>query len=178
MSKALAVQQDQAHNAPQRREPVSLELREEIIMASVEGKKQAEIAEEFGRSVHTIRTVLRSEHGRRRTEELPDEFRDAAVRKLRAMAERAVDSWIRQLDLADEGKRANHLPAKDLLTHTGVLDIPSPKKDEKPQITIQIGGSTDDIVFDTVEAEETDEPERARLPARVIHKLLDDDPTA
>ncbi len=51
------------------------------------------------------------------------------------------------------GKRANHLPAKDLLTHTGVLDIPSPKKDDKPQITIQIGGSPDGIEPILIEAE-------------------------
>ena len=87
-------------------------------MAWVEGKKQSDIAEQFGRSVHTIRTVLRSDYGRRRTEEQLNEFRDAAARRLRANAGRAVDSWIRQLELADEGKRANHLPAKDLLTHT------------------------------------------------------------
>jgi hypothetical protein len=117
---------------------------------------------------------LRSDYGRQRTEEQLNEFRDAAARRLRANAGRAVDSWIRQLELADEGKRANHLPAKDLLTHTGVLDVPSPKKNEKPQITIRIGGSTDDIVFDTVEAEE---PLPAELPARVIPDLPDDDPT-
>ena len=51
------------------------------------------------------------------------------------------------------GKRANHLPAKDLLTHTGVLDIPPPKKDDKPQITIQIGGSPDGIEPILIEAE-------------------------
>ena len=154
---------------------MSFELREEIIMAWVEGHKQSEIAEQIGRSVHTVRTVLRSEYGRQRTEEQLDEFRDAAVIRLRANAERAVDSWLRKLELADGEKRANHLPAKDLLTHAGVLDIPSPEKNEEPQITIQIGGALDDIELIPVEAEE---PEPAKLPARVPPELSDYDPTA
>ena len=140
MVKSLITQRDTA-KTPQRRRPVSAEEREAIIVACVEGRTQAEIARELARSEHTIRSVLRSEYGRQRRDELLNEVKDAAVTRLRRSAVRAADSWIRQLALADAGERANHLPAKELLTHTGVLDVASPTKDEKTQIIIQIGGA-------------------------------------
>ena len=68
---------------------------------------------------------------------------------------RAAESWVRQLELVDEGQRGNHLVARDLLTHTGVLDVAAPKKGAADHIVVQIGGlSTGDFV--PVEAPETD----------------------
>ena len=65
-----------------------------------------------------------------------------------AGTKRAVDSWAQQLALADDAKRANHQPAKDWLTHAGVVGIPSPKKDTTPEIVIEFGcGSADEIEF-------------------------------
>ena len=171
MPKALTAQPNTAQQTRQRREPVGGELREAIIVGYVEGKTQAEIAEDVGRSPHTIRTVLRSDYGRQRQEELLNEVKHAAVTRLRRNAVRAVDSWIRQMELADEGKRANHLPARGLLTHAGVLDVPSPKKDDKPQVTIHVGGS--DIEPVVIDAETIDDADSvAVLPAAV---LPDDD---
>ena len=89
---------------------------------------------------------------------LEDEILDAIFRaargKLARAAERAAESWIRQLELANDGLRANHLPAKDLLTHTGIIDVAAPKKDTADQITVQIGGLT----LDDLEVEEPPEP--------------------
>lgn len=172
MPNALTVPRDRS--APKRRQPVSAAVREAIITASVEGKTQVEIAEAFDRSPHTIRTVLRSEYGQTRKAELQQEMARVAVDKLRRNVDKAADSWIRQLELSMDGRRANHLPAKDLLTHLKVLDVPSPRSNEKTEITIQIGGSSDDIVADTVGAAE---PEPAQPPARVTSELPDDDPT-
>ena len=51
--------------------------------------------------------------------------------------------------------QSQHLPARDLLTHTGVLDVAAPKKEAADHIVIQIGGLSDaDFVPD--EAPETD----------------------
>ena len=84
-----------------------------------------------------------------------DESLDAILRAARGkLAERAAESWVRQLELADDGLRANHLPAKDLLTRTGVIDVAAPKKDTAHQITVQIGGLT----LDDLEVEEPPEP--------------------
>ena len=150
---------------------MSAEEREAIIVASVEGKTQAEIALELQRSEHTVRTVLRSEYGQQRKDELLDAVRDAAVNRLRQSAVKAADSWIKQLELANDGQRANHLPAKELLTHTGVLDVAAPKKDDKPQITFHIGADLPDIPVVPVLGEEPDPV--AQLPARP-----DEEPTS
>ena len=128
MPNALTVPRDRsATPTPKRRQPVGAAVREAIITAGVEGKTQAEIAEVFDRSPHTIRTVLRSEYGQKRKAELQQEMAQVAVNKLRRNVDKAADSWIRQLDLSMEGQRANHLPAKDLLTHLKVLDVPLPR---------------------------------------------------
>ena len=163
MIKSLVTQRGTA-TTQQRRRPVSAEEREAIIVACVEGKTQAAIAQELGRSEHTVRTVLRSEYGQQRKDELLNEVKEAAVTRLRRSAVRAADSWIKQLELADGGERANHLPAKELLTHCGVLDVAAPKKDEKTQIVIQIGGAG--IPDEPVEWDEVDEADPVpQLPA-------------
>jgi len=146
MSQGLIRQQDRLpkrskkRSAPVRRQPVSPEVRERIIELSVSGKTQAEIAKETKRSAHTVRGILRSPDAKRRKEELRNEVAETVRLRLIAGSHRAVDSWARQLELADDAQRANHLPAKDWLTHAGVVDIPTPPKSHEPQILIQIGG--------------------------------------
>ena len=143
---------------------VSAKEREAIIVASIEGLSQPQIATAFGRSLHTVRGLLRSEAGKKRTAELLREIADAARSTLRRAARRAARSWVRQLELVDQGQRGNHLPARDLLTHVGVLDVPAPKRDTADHIVIQIGGvSTDDFV--PVEAPETTEQSTASRTA-------------
>ena len=142
---------------------MSAEEREAIIVACVEGKTQAEIARTLGRSEHTVRTTLRSEYGRQRKGELLNEVKEAAVTRLRRSAVRAADSWIKQLALADAGERANHLPAKELLTHTGVLDVAAPNVDRSTQVLIQIGGKG--IPEEPIEADVVEEHDPApQLP--------------
>jgi len=176
MSNAVIRHRDRPQPAvAQRRRPVELADRERMIAASLEGRSVGDIAKELGRSEHTVRNVLRSPEAVARKEQLAQDIRDVVRLKLLRAADRAVDSWMKQLDHADAGTKAQHLPARDLLTHTGVLDIPSPKKDDKPQVTIIIGGSSDDIEPILVEAEEL---ELAQLQARVDPELPDDDPTA
>ena len=98
---------------------------------------------------------MRSEAGRTRTAELLQEILHAARSRLRRAAGRAAESWLKQLGLVDGGQRGNHLPARDLLTHVGVLDVAAPKKAAADEIVIQIGGvSPDDFV--PVEAPEPD----------------------
>ena len=92
-------------------------------------------------------------------------------RKLRRAARRAAESWLKQLELVDEGQRGNHLPAKDLLTHTGVLDVAAPKKEAADHIVIQIGGLSDaDII--PIEALE---PQPASTPRQITIGPEDDD---
>ena len=126
---------------------MSAKEREAIIVASIKGKSQPEIAEKFGRSAHTVRAILRSEAGQKRTAELVQDIARAAQAILCRSVGLAAKSWIKQLELADEGQRANHAPAKDLLTHVGVIGVPAPKKKAADEIVIQTGGvSTDDFV--------------------------------
>ena len=147
--------------------------REAIIVASIEGRSQPEIAKTFGRSLHTVRAILRSEAGKTRTAELHREIADAARSKLCRAAKRAAESWLKQIELVDEGQRGNHLPARDLLTHTGVLNVAAPKKQAADQIVVQIGGvSTDDFV--PTEAPEPNPPTALR---QITVDPVDDDAT-
>ena len=111
-----------------------------MVVACVEGKTMAEIARELERSEHTIRTVLRSEYGQKRKGELLDAVKEAAVSRLRMSAVKAADSWIKQLENANRGERAQHLPAKELLTHLKILDVAAPNVDKSTKLVIQIGG--------------------------------------
>ncbi len=155
-----------------RRRAVAAKEREAIIVASIEGQSQPEIAEKFGRSPHTVRAILRSEAGKKRTAELLQDAANAARSILCRSVGRAAKSWLKQLELVDGGQRGNHLPARDLLTHVGVLDVPAPKKEAADHIVIQIGGvSTDDFV-----PTEAPEPDPATAP-RQITIGPDDDTT-
>ena len=147
MDEIVSGQRDRVQRSRKRRRAVGAKEREQIVVASVEGRSQPEIAAAFGRSLHTVRGLLRSEAGKRRTAELLREIADASRSKLRRAAGRAAESWLKQLELVDDGQRGNHLPDRDLLTHTGVLDVAAPKKDAADHIVIQIGGvSADDFV--------------------------------
>ena len=140
-------QRDRVHHPTKRRRAVGAKEQEAILVASIEGQSQPEIAKKFGRSPHTVRAILRSESGKKRTAELLQEIAHAARSRLRRAAGRAAESWLRQLELVDEGQRGNHLVARDLLTITGVLDVAAPKKDAPDQIVIQVGGvSSEDFV--------------------------------
>ena len=173
MDEIVSGQRDRVQRSPKRRRAVGAKEREAIIVASIEGQSQPQIAEKFGRSPHTVRAILRSEAGKKRTAELLQEIAHAARSTLCRAARRAAESWVRQLELVDEGQRGNHLPARDLLTHVGVLDVPAPNKDAADHIVIQIGGvSTDDFV-----PVEIPDPEPASDP-RLITIGPDDDDAA
>ena len=93
---------------------------------------------------------LKTPEALKRKDEILDAIGQAARAKLARAAVRAADSWVKQLELVDDGQRGNHLPAKDLLTHTGVLDIPRPNVEQSTEIIIQIG-SDEEIVPITVD---------------------------
>ena len=142
MRKAVTTQPDTPRHKPTktaRRRPVSPATREEIIELASFGKTHSEIATQIGRSQHTVRGVLRTPAARQHREELRQAMADEVRRRMIAGTGRAVDSWVKQLELADDAQRANHLPAKDWLTHAGVIGIPSPKKDTTPEIVIEFG---------------------------------------
>ena len=93
MPKALTVERDRAVPATvKRRQPVSVSDRERMIAAQLEGHTIGEIAEELGRSQHTVRNVLRSPEAIARKEQLTQDIRDSVRLKLIRMADRAVDS--------------------------------------------------------------------------------------
>ncbi len=164
-------QRDRVGRPTKRRRAVAAKEREAIIVASIEGKSQPEIAEKFRRSPHTVRAILRSEAGQKRTAELLQEIARAAEAILRRATGRAARSWVRQLDLVDEGKRGNHLPARDLLTRLGVIGVPAPKKKAADEIVIQIGGlSSADFV-----PVEVPEAARSATPQQITIGTGDDD---
>ena len=135
---------------------VSPAEKEDLYLAAfAEGRSIQEMATDFKRDRNTLGRLLKTPEAVQRRKEILDAITQAARGKLARAAKRAAESWIRQLELADEGLRANHAPAKDLLTHTGVLDVAAPKKDTADHITIQIGGGSD-ADFVPVEAQETD----------------------
>ena len=160
MPKPLTTQPDtirHKHKKTARRRPVSPAVREQIIQLASLGKTHAEIAKQLGRSQHTVRGVLRTPEARQHREELRQAMAEEVRRRMIAGANRAVDSWAEQLKLADDAKRANHMPAKDWLTHAGVVGIPSPKKDTTPEIVIEFGcANRDEITFTEAPDERAD----------------------
>ena len=127
-----------------------------------EGKSVTQLAEEFKRDRNTISRVLGTKEAAERCEQILDAIGQEAKAKLRRAAGRAADSWITQLENANRGERAQHLPAKELLTHSGVLDVAAPNVDRSTQVLIQIGGKG--IPEEPVEVEEPDPV--AQLPAK------------
>jgi len=107
--------------------------------AFVEGLSIQKIADQSGRQWITVKRHLGKPEALAREKEIKTTIAKEARDKLHRATIRAADSWIKQLELADQGQRANHLPAKDLLTHTGVVDVAVPNQDKGTQILIQIG---------------------------------------
>ena len=136
---------------------VSPAQKEDLCLAAfAEGRSIQEMAADFRRDRNTIGRLLKTPEALKRKEEILEAIGQAARAKLARAAVRAADSWVKQLELVDDGQRGNHLPAKDLLTHTGVIDIPRPNVEQSTEITIQIGGGSNaDIVPITVDDEET-----------------------
>ena len=104
-----------------------------------EGKSLVQLAEEFGRDRNTLARVLGTKEASERKEQILSAIGEEAKSKLRRAASRAADSWIKQFDLVDQGQRGDHRPAKDLLTHVGVVDVPKPVVEEKSRMLIWIG---------------------------------------
>ncbi len=75
---------------------------------------------------------------------------------------------MKQLELVDHGRRGNHLPATDLLTHTGVLNVAAPKGRAADKIVVRLGcGSDADIPI------EAPEPNPPTAPRQIIITLSD-----
>lgn len=150
---------------------VSPAEKEDLYLAAfAEGRSIQEMAADFKRDRNTLARLLKTPEAAQRKKEILDAITQAARGKLARAAKRAAESWVRQLELADEGLRANHLPARDLLTHTGVLDVASPRKETADHITIQIGGvSSADIV-----PTEVPEPAPSTAPRQVTIDPVDD----
>ena len=171
MGQSLTVQRHRVKQTThQPRRPVSLAQKERMIAASLEGQTIAEIAEELGRSEHTVRNVLRSPEAVARKEQLAQDIRDSVRLKLIRAAHRAVDSWLKAIDHADAGVKAQHLPAKDLLISAGIISPPGRPKQEKPEVIVQVYKPAE-----PPKVEVEDGPEAvAELPAAVTHQRPDD----
>ena len=77
-----------------------------------EGKSLVQLAWEFQRDRNTLARVLGTKEASERREQILDAIGQEAKNKLRRAAGRAADSWIKQLDLVDQGQRGDHRPAK------------------------------------------------------------------
>ena len=145
--------------------------KEDLYLAAfAEGRSIQEMAVDFKRDRNTIARALKTPEALKRKDEILDAIGQEARAKLARAAKRAAESWVKQLELVDDGQRGNHLPAKDLLTHTGVLDVAAPKKDTADHIVIQIGGVTLDDIVDV----EAPEPEPAATPRQITISPEDD----
>ena len=138
-----------------------------MVLGRLMGKTYGEIGEELGRSPHTVRNVLRSAYGRELYTESLKNLREHIMHRLTMLGPRALESWQRQLELADEGNPANHKPARDILTHSGVLQVPSPKRERKIEYKVQFGSDV------SVEADVVEEHD----PAPQLPALLDEQTT-
>ena len=93
---------------------VSPAQKEDLYLAAfAEGRSIQEMAADFKRDRNTIGRLLKTPEALKRKEEILDAIGQAARAKLARAAVRAADSWVKQLELVDDGQRGNHLPAKD-----------------------------------------------------------------
>ena len=144
-----------------------------MIAASLEGHTIAQIAEQLGRSEHTVRNVLRSPAAVARKEQLAQDVRDWVRLRLLRAADKAVNSWIKQLDHADAGVKAQHRPAMDLLIAAGVISRPGRAKKEKPEVIVQVYQPPTPVAIEVDDASPV-----AELPAVVTDQPPDYDPSS
>ncbi len=144
----------------------------EWVALQVQGQSLDAISKAVGRNRKTVTKHLAGREAVALRKQFTEETAARIKARLLALSDRAVRSWEAQLDLADEGKRANHQVAKDLLTHAGAVDIAVPAKEKETQILIQIGcGSPDEIEFIEVPDDRAD----VGLPKTIVY-TPDDEP--
>jgi len=117
-------------------------------MVFVRGVSIASTAETVGRDWRTVNRVVNSPQGIERLKEIEEIHRTNAKRVLTRAATKAAESWEKQLELANQGKKAQHLPAKELLTHIKALEVAAPNQDKGTQILIQIGSGHEGVTVD------------------------------
>ncbi len=129
------------------------EKRKILTMVLVDGMTQTAVAEATGHQWRTVSRALNSPEGVEMRKELEEAHRAGARRILNRAAEKAAKSWVKQLELADEGKKAQHLPAMNLLTHIKAVEVAAPNTDNRTQILIKIGSDAPDLEVIDVESE-------------------------
>lgn len=115
------------------------ELEEWYHKAFAEGQTVTDISRSSGRAWETVYRHLNTRKAKDREKEIHEELFREARSELARGAGKAAKGWLKQIELANEGQRANHLPAKDLLTHSGAIDIAVPNQDKGTTINIHIG---------------------------------------
>ena len=130
----------QKQQVPPSRRPVGYTDLVDWVGLQVQGKSLRQIAKKVGRDKDTINRTLKKPEAVEFRRELVAAVREDMSARLISLSPRAVESWLRQIELANEGKRANHQPAKDLLTLARVVDIPTAKKAGPPDVVIEFGG--------------------------------------
>jgi DNA-binding NarL/FixJ family response regulator len=124
------------------------------------GKTQIQIAKTLGCHLNTVKHHIHSKEGREMEKKIQERMGRAARGRLARAAEEAADSWIQQLENANTGARAQHLPARDLLTHIGAIDIAVPNTAKGTQILIQIGsGTPSDVQAEVIDVTPTEPSE-------------------
>ena len=132
-------QRQQKQQVPSRRRSVGYAEMAYWVELQVQGKSLREIARKVGRDKDTVNRTLKKPEAVELRKELVAAVRENMSARLTSLSAKAVASWEKQMDLADQGRKANHLVAKDLLTIARMVDIPTAKKDATPEIVIEFG---------------------------------------
>ena len=141
----------QKQQVPPGRRPVGYTDLVDWVGLQVQGKSLREIAKKVGRDKDTVNRTLKKPEAVALRKELVAAVREDMSARLTSLSAKAVRSWERQMDLADQGHRANHLVAKDILTIARMVDIPVARKAGPPDVVIEIGGNRDEL--EMIEAE-------------------------
>ena len=128
----------QKQQVPPGRRPVGYTDLVRWVGLQVQGKTIREIAKKVGRDKDTVNRTLKKAEAVQLRKELVAAVREDMSTRLISLNAKAVASWEKQMDLADQGHRANHLVAKDILTLARTVDIPIAKKAGPPDVVIEV----------------------------------------
>ena len=157
----------QKQQVPPGRRPVGYTDLVRWVGLQVQGKSLRQIAKEVGRDKDTVNRTLKKPEAVELRRELVTAVREHVSDRLVSLSAKAVASWERQMDLANQGHRANHLVAKDLLIAARVVDIPIAKKAGPPDVVIEFRCVTrEEITFAEAPDERADLGPPKTIPCR------------
>lgn len=105
-----------------------------------EGKSFADIEAITGRHHKTIEALVKKPEALAFRDAFHEAAVSGAVNKMKANAGVAADAWIDSLHKSIKGEKAQHLHAKEFLTHIKALEVAAPNTDRATNVFIKIGG--------------------------------------